>query len=162
MDSKASVTKIHKWMQRVPHWLCTVLCLGVILYLTLMPDPLGDEELPLFPGADKIAHGLMFFGLTLCMLFDAMRVHGWRPLSLPAISVISLIGMGAGIGIEYLQDVMDLGRGKEFWDMAADAFGATAAGALWILIGGSLTLTEDEIKDRERERLKGSSEIHEK
>lgn len=162
MDSKASVTKIHKWMHRVPHWLCTVLCLGVILYLTLMPDPLGDEELPLFPGADKIAHGLMFFGLTLCMLFDAMRVHGWSPLSLPAISVISLIGMGAGIGIEYLQEVMDLGRGKEFWDMAADAFGAIAAGALWILIGGSLTLTEDEIKDRERERLKGSSEIHEK
>lgn len=161
MDSKANATRLHKWMRKVPHWLCTVLCLMAILYLTLMPDPLGDEDLPLFPGADKIVHALMFFGLTLCMLFDAMRARGWRKLPLPAVSLISLVGMGVGIGIEYLQDAMGLGRGKEFLDMVADAFGAIAAGALWLLIGGSLTLTEDELKMRDG-NLKGSAEIHEK
>lgn len=149
-------------MRKVPRWLCTVVCLLAILYLTLMPDPFGDQDLPLFPGADKVVHGLMFFGLTLCMLFDEMRARGWRMLTLPVISLISIIGMGVGIGIEYLQDAMHLGRGKEFWDMVADAFGAIAAGTLWILISGTIALTDEEIHRHDEEQLKGSSEIHEK
>lgn len=162
MVTNAFPEKLHAWMKRVPRWLFTVVCLLVILYLTLMPDPLGDEELPLFPGADKIVHGLMFFGLTICMLFDEMRARGWKVLSLPVISLISLIGMGVGIGIEYLQEAMDLGRGKEFWDMVADAFGAISAGALWILFGGAITLTDEELHRISNSELRGTSEIHEK
>lgn len=161
MSQSNFAERLHKGMRKVPGWLCTTVCLAVILYLTLYPDPFGDEELPLFPGADKIVHGLMFFGLTLCMLFDYMRQRGWKMLSLPAISLISLIGMGIGIGIEYLQEAMDMGRGKGFWDMAADAFGAISAGALWILIGGSVKLTDEELHRGEKD-LKGSSEINEK
>lgn len=162
MTNTIFAERLHKWMRSVPRWLCTVVCLLAILYLTLVPDPLGDEDLPLFPGADKLVHGLMFFGLTLCMLFDDMRSRGWRMLSLPAISLISLIGMGIGIGIEYLQEAMDLGRGKEFWDMVADAFGAIAAGTLWILVGGTIRLTDEELHRDEQRDLKGSSEINEK
>ncbi|MDE6010877.1 MAG: hypothetical protein K2F87_05500 [Muribaculaceae bacterium] len=159
MQTKPFAERIHRIMRRVPRWILTAVCLGVILYLTLVPDPLGDEDLPWFPGADKLVHGIMFFGLTLCMLVDAMRSRGWRRLSLPVISLISIIGMSAGIGIEYLQDAMGLGRGKEFGDMVADAFGAIVAGVLWIFVGESVELTEEEHHQTD---LRGSSEIKEK
>lgn len=162
MTSNNFAERLHEFMRKVPHWLCSVLCLAVILYLTLVPDPLGEEELPLFPGADKMFHGLMFFGLTLCMLFDCMRTRGWRKLSLPIISLISLIGMGAGIGIEYIQEAMGIGRTKEFWDMVADAFGAIAAGTLWILTSGFITLTDKELREEKNPGFRGSSEIREK
>lgn len=125
-------------MSRVPHWLLTAVCLAAILYLTLVPDPLGDDSPSLFEGADKVAHGIMFFGLVLCALFDAQRARGWRAVPLPGVALATVLGMGAGIGIEYLQRAMDLGRGFEGADMAADAVGAVVAGALWTFIGGAL------------------------
>lgn len=140
----SKVEKIHRILRPVPHWLLTVVCLLAILYLTLVPDPLGDEEIPLFDGADKLVHGIMFFGLVLCALVDAQRVRGWRPLSLPLISLITLLGMGIGIGIEYLQFHMDLGRGMETADMIADAAGAVIAGTMWIFVGGILRMTDSE------------------
>ena len=130
--------KIHRLMHRVPHWLLTILCLAAILYLTLSPDPLGEEDLPLFEGADKLAHGLMFFSLVLCALFDAMRARGWRKVPLPGVALITLLGMGLGIGIEYLQQAMGLGRGFEIADMAADAVGAVIGGTVWIFFAGFL------------------------
>lgn len=158
------IERIHGWMRRVPRWIFTIVCMLAILYLTLMPDPLGEEKIPLFPGADKIAHALMFFGLTLCMLFDYMRSHGWKKPSLPRISLMSLIGMGIGIGIEYIQRWMALGRGFETADMVADAAGAIAAGMLWTLAGGVLQLTDAELQAlRDASgQMKGSSELREK
>ncbi len=134
-------------MRRVPRWLFTGICLAVILYLTLMPDPLGHNDAPLFPGADKVVHGIMFFGLTLCMLFDALRARGWRRLPLPLTALITLIGIGVGIAIEYIQLAMALGRGFEYPDMIADAFGACVAGALWTLFSDKISTISDDQND---------------
>lgn len=147
----AGVEKLHAAMRRVPHWILSVVCLAVILWLTLAPHPLGEEEIPLFPGADKIAHGLMFFALTLCLCFDALRRRGWRAPGLPLVSALTLAAMLTGIGIELVQPCF--GRGFEFWDMCADAFGAVVAGSLWVLIGGALGLT-----DGERRRMSEKNE----
>ena len=125
----------------------SVLCLSVILWLTLFPDPLGDTDIPLFPGADKLAHGLMFFGLTLCMLVDLKRKRGWKELQLPQISIVTLIGMLIGIGIEFLQPLV--GRSFEFLDMGADAFGAVLAGTLWTFADGALTI-DNEVRRRSK------------
>ncbi|MDE5653654.1 MAG: VanZ family protein [Muribaculaceae bacterium] len=123
-----------KWL---PTWLPTLLCVAAILWLTLAPHPLGDQKLPMFPGADKIAHALMFFVFTLCVLLDTLHMRRCRRLQLPIVALISFIGMGMGVGIEYLQAAMHMGRSFEFMDMAADAFGAILAGAVWILIDNS-------------------------
>lgn len=134
-EKKGLEARLRAVLAKVPHWLLTILCLAAILYLTLSPEPLGDEDISLFPGFDKLAHGIMFFGLTLCMEIDLTRLEGWRRLTLPQVSLLVVIGMGVGIGVEYLQKVMELGRALEFWDMAADGFGAVIAGALWMIVG---------------------------
>lgn len=140
-----AVEQFHTAMQKLPKWLLSIVCVAVILWLTLAPHPFGDEELPMFPGADKIVHGVMFFGLTLSLLFDTLRYKHWHHLSLPLIAAMSLASMGLGILIEVVQPLF--GRGFEYWDMGVDITGAILGGALWTLFGGGLELTE-------RERLK--------
>lgn len=145
-----------KWL---PGWLPTIVCFVLILYLTLMPEPLGDRDLMLFPGFDKVVHGIMFFGLTLCMLFDAMRSRDWKALSLPLISLIVFIGGAAGIIIEYLQKVMELGRGLELWDMMADVIGAVIAGTIWIFLQQGIAHADEELQKHKHDDLCGSSDL---
>ncbi len=142
-ENQTKIERMHVWMKRVPKWILSGVCLCVIFWLTLVPKPLGDETPLLFPGADKVVHGIMFFGLTVCLLFDSLRARGWRKLGLPLVSALTLASMLVGIGIEFLQP--SLGRGFEILDMASDAIGAVIGGALWILIGGTLGLTENEL-----------------
>lgn len=154
LKKDVNIERMHLILRRWPKWILTIVCLGVIFWLTLVPQPLGEEELPLFPGADKVAHILMFFCLALCLFFDTLRSRGWRPLHLPLVAGLTLIAMFIGIAIECVQPAV--GRGFEFMDMMADAFGAVLAGGLWVVVGGSLGIT-----DGERQRLKNGS-IHEK
>lgn len=121
-------------VEMVPKWLPTIVCSLLILWLTLAPHPVGDLDIPLFPGADKLVHALMFFGLTLCILFDTLHVKHCKSLSLPLVSLIVFIGMAAGTGIEILQASMGMGRSFEFIDIIADIFGAVVAGGLWAIL----------------------------
>lgn len=143
-ENHPAAERLHQVMRKVPKWILTIICLCAIFWLTLAPHPLGEETPMLFPGADKVVHGIMFFSLVICVLFDTLRSRGWHKLGLPLLSALTLAVMFLGIGIEFLQP--KLGRGFEIMDMAADAIGAVVGGALWILIGGTLGLTEDELK----------------
>ena len=154
-----SIERLHKRFSRVPHWLLAIVCLAAVFWLTLAPHPLGDAKVDFFFGIDKVAHAIMFMGLTLCFLFDTMRAKDWSALKLPVISLWSLISMLIGIFTEYMQATMNIGRSLEYPDMIADAFGAIAGGALWILIGGFFRLTDTEIKERKAESLHGTSDI---
>lgn len=138
-----TAARIHSFMKRVPEWALSIICFLIICWLTLVPHPVGDFDVMLFPGFDKVMHGVMFFGLTLSMLFDAMRQRQWKELSLPVISLIAFIGMGIGIGIEFLQEMMQAGRGREWLDMAADIIGAVVAASLWMVISGGLADKRD-------------------
>lgn len=121
-------------MEKVPHWVPTSVIAIIICWLTLAPRPLGEVEIPLFPGADKIIHGLMFGTLTFAFLFDICRHNGWRQVVLPLVSLVAL-GCGAfGIIIEFLQEWMGLGRGLEIYDMVADLTGAVAFGVIWLFV----------------------------
>lgn len=131
---KIDKERLAEVVEKVPAWLPTILCLLSIGWLTLAPHPLGDVSVPLFEGADKVVHILMFFGLTLCALFDTLHARKCRRLSLPVVALIALLCMGVGIGVEYLQAYMGDGRSFEFLDMVADAFGAILASALWIIL----------------------------
>lgn len=112
-------------VRRLPPWILTAVCGAAILWLTLVPRPLPDSDIPLFPGADKVAHAIMFGALALCIETDrCRRGHRWHPptagLWLTAAAISSL----TGIAIEWAQRAMDLGRSFETADMAADAAGA--------------------------------------
>lgn len=112
-----------RWL---PAYVPSVIVLLLVLYLTLFPKPLGDEEISLFEGADKVVHFIMFGGLTGTFIFDRWRID--RPLSLKNALITALVTAMLGALIEYLQWAMQLGRaGNDLHDAIANTLGAFAA-----------------------------------
>lgn len=127
------MAKIHHRLSRIPAWLFTILTLTLIFWLTLSPRPFGDEEIPLFPGADKIAHALMFGFLTAMMLLDHQRKRSWRRSPARHAAIAAAVSAVIGIGIEFAQKWMNQGRGFEVADMAADTLGASLVAFIWLV-----------------------------
>lgn len=114
-----------KYLRWIPPYQLTIAVGIVILYLTLLPKPFGEEDLPLFPGADKLAHCCMFGGLALTYIFERKRDR--RPLSLKGALITASAATLFGIAVEFIQDAMNLGRCGDMADALADAVGAFAA-----------------------------------
>ena len=125
--------KARRIIEKLPSWLLTAVTVAAILWLTLVPRPLGDMKPELFPGADKVVHAIMFGGLALMILTDCSRSRGGHRLSVLSVIMAASISTLFGIVIELLQREMDLGRSYDFYDMLADAAGAVAAALLWYL-----------------------------
>ena len=116
--------RVRKALAYLPGWLFSFIILIAILWLTLAPKPLGEKPPPFFPGADKIAHGIMFGGFVVVMLLDWQRKHHWRPVKLPGVLLCAAISSLLGVIVEFAQSYMNLGRSFEFDDMIADTAGA--------------------------------------
>ena len=117
----------------LPSWLLTAITLGVILWLTLASKPLGDEPPSLFPGADKVAHGIMFGGLTWMMMLDNQRKNEWKPVSVTFGIISALSSSAIGVIVEFAQLGMQNGRGFEYADMISDAIGAFLFMGIWLM-----------------------------
>ncbi len=124
----------HTILSRLPAWLLTAATLALIFWLTLSPKPFGDEDLPLFPGADKIAHTLMFGFLTAMILLDHQRCRDWRRSTSRQAVTAAVISSLIGIVIEFIQKWMNQGRGLEIADMASDVIGASLVATLWLML----------------------------
>lgn len=124
--------KPHQLLTSAPAWIFTILILGAILWLTLAPKPLGDEDIPLFPGADKIAHALMFGALTGAVLLDWQRKRGWRKVPVGGVWLTAAGASAVGVAVEFAQRSMHLGRGFEITDMIADGAGAALCALAWL------------------------------
>lgn len=111
-----------RFSDKIPAFLPTILVAIAIGYLTLWPDPLGDNPPRLFPHADKVVHALMFGGLAAAIVFDRCRRRASANRSTALSS--ALISLAAGIVVELLQATMDLGRSADWLDVVADAVGA--------------------------------------
>lgn len=133
LSNFVGMERIRRIFSNIPSGLFTYLTLGIILWLTLAPKPLGDEPPKLFPGADKIVHALMFGFFAAMMMLDWQRQHQWKRISPQVGLFISSISAFSGIIIEFLQDWMDLGRGFEYLDILADVTGAFLFGTLWLI-----------------------------
>ncbi len=105
-----------------------MLVVAVILYATLFPHPLGEEEIPAFPGADKLVHAIMFGGMTGALIFDYMRSRKASAIKTGIIIAFVVSSIVTGGIIELLQGAMNCGRSADWLDLAADAFGAVVAG----------------------------------
>ncbi|NJC41279.1 VanZ family protein [Brevundimonas alba] len=70
---------------------------------------------------DKANHALAFIVLT------ALAGRGWPVLSRAALFLIMLV---AGIGIELVQGLPQIGRDADVWDVVADAVGILVGLAL--------------------------------
>lgn len=103
---------------------------AAILWLTLAPHPIGDQQVTLFPGADKLVHGLMFLTLELIILWER---HTLRQTSKAGIWLTALCVAIFGAATEVAQNLMQEGRSFEWLDMAADTTGAFAGSLLFSL-----------------------------
>lgn len=107
----------------IPLYQPTVIVIALIMYLTLLPRPLGEEDYFLFPHADKVVHFLMFGGLTGTVIYDRWR-FGF-PLNWSGALITAIAAALLGVGVELLQTTMGLGRsGNDIADMSANALGA--------------------------------------
>lgn len=106
----------------------SMLVLAVILYATLNSDPVGADEVMLFPHADKLIHAIMMGGLVGAMAFDCQRRDRSRRVLTPRF-MWTLFGIVAVFGLcdELLQAAIDNGRGCEAADFVADLVGEVVA-----------------------------------
>lgn len=119
---------------KLPQGVFAAVVTAAILWLTLAPDPLPDNELPLIPGLDKVAHACMFGGFYFAIVFEWVTRHRsrqqkpitWVPgLTTTLAAAIMAIAFG-GI-IELVQGAMAMGRGCDFTDFIADIAGVMLA-----------------------------------
>ncbi len=104
-----------------------LVCMGIIFFFSHQP---GDSlALPLFPGADKVAHALAYGVLSWTVIFSFSPALRRRRPGL-ALALAILVPVVFGISDEYHQSFI-AGRNPEFLDLAADAAGALAVSLFW-------------------------------
>ena len=120
--------------KKYPHFLLSGLVTLGVFYFTLMPRPLCGLRVPLFVGADKVIHFIMFFAVAASYYFDIVRKKAVsdKPRLLGWIFVLSTVFGGL---IELAQNGMNMGRSGDWFDLIADAGGALYGCVVaWLLI----------------------------
>ncbi|MCM1349193.1 MAG: hypothetical protein NC338_07250 [Firmicutes bacterium] len=115
-----SYQNLLRCINAIPVGCASALIFSLILVLTLMPA--SDVPPVHIPHIDKAVHAIMFGALTVVLVFDSARYRG--RVTRGVMLVCALISTLIGGGIELAQDGMGLGRGGDWADLAADAFGA--------------------------------------
>lgn len=111
-------------LYNLPPYTFSIIILSVILYLTLDPDPLPDNEFRLFPGADKLIHAIMFAAMAGAIALDRWRRGEVKAVSCNSLALYALIASAMGGVIEFMQRAMDVGRSADVWDFVGDTIGA--------------------------------------
>ncbi|TFU94683.1 hypothetical protein E4T81_02155 [Barnesiella sp. WM24] len=128
--------KTKQIIKRLPPFTLSIIVTLAVLYLTLVPKPLPDNDIEWFEGADKVVHAIMMLGVTGCLGIDYLRRYGKRETNAPAMLIIVFVlstGVFGGL-IEVAQGWMNLGRGEDLNDFIADCIGALAGGFLSLVL----------------------------
>ncbi len=104
-----------------------LLVMAAIFFLSAIPG--GRVQLPLFPGADKIAHAVVYGLLALTVLF-AFSLEWRRRWPLRSLVLTVFFSLLYGISDELHQAFVP-GRSPDFFDLAADGCGALLFSGLW-------------------------------
>lgn len=112
-----------KILDRIPRFLTSAVVTAGVLYLTLAPRPFGSVRIPLFEGADKVVHFMMFFAMAFAYHFDFRR--GKKPVDEARLMGWIFVSLSAFGGlIELAQWKMRMGRSSDWYDLLADIAGA--------------------------------------
>lgn len=112
-----------KILDRIPRFLTSAVVTAGVLYLTLAPRPFGSVRIPLFEGADKVVHFMMFFAMAFAYHFDFRR--GKKPVDEARLMGWIFVSLSAFGGlIELAQRKMRMGRSGDWYDLLADIAGA--------------------------------------
>lgn len=112
-----------KILDRIPRFLTSAVVTAGVLYLTLAPRPFGSVRIPLFEGADKVVHFMMFLAMAFAYHFDFRR--GKKPVEEARLMGWIFVSLSAFGGlIELAQWKMRMGRSGDWYDLLADIAGA--------------------------------------
>ena len=112
-----------KILDRIPRFLTSAVVTAGVLYLTLAPRPFGSVRIPLFEGADKVVHFMMFFAMAFAYHFDFRR--GKKPVDEARLMGWIFVSLSAFGGlIEWARRKMRMGRSGDWYDLLADIAGA--------------------------------------
>lgn len=112
-----------KILDRIPRFLTSAVVTAGVLYLTLAPRPFGSVRIPLFEGADKVVHFMMFLVMAFAYHFDFRR--GKKPVDEARLMGWIFVSLSAFGGlIELAQWKMRMGRSGDWYDLLADIAGA--------------------------------------
>lgn len=112
-----------KILDRIPRFLTSAVVTAGVLYLTLAPRPFGSVRIPLFEGADKVVHFMMFLAMAFAYYFDFRR--GKKPVDEARLMGWIFVSLSAFGGlIELAQWKMRMGRSGDWYDLLADIAGA--------------------------------------
>lgn len=131
-----------KILDRIPRFLTSAVVTAGVLYLTLAPRPFGSVRIPLFEGADKVVHFMMFFAMAFAYHFDFRR--GKKPVDEARLMGWIFVSLSAFGGlIELAQWKMRMGRSGDWYDLLADI-----AGAVYGIILAWLISAKNKLDDR--------------
>lgn len=112
-----------KILDKIPRFLTSAVVTAGVLYLTLAPRPFGSVRIPLFEGADKVVHFMMFLAMAFAYHFDFRR--GKKPVDEARLMGWIFVSLSAFGGlIELAQWKMRIGRSGDWYDLLADIAGA--------------------------------------
>lgn len=107
---------------------CSLLCVVAILWLCLCRPP--HVSMGGVSGLDKVAHCMMFFGLSSLILWEYKKRHARENLRL-LLLIAFAAPLAFGALIEVLQGTLTDYRSADLFDFLADAFGVLLA---WLLV----------------------------
>lgn len=112
-----------RFLMRAPAWTYTIIVTGVIIYLTLFPHPLPDNDIRWWEHSDKLVHALMFGGFVGAFTYDSIRNNGMQLLPVRKVLIIGIVATLFGGAIEVIQEMMKIGRTGDLYDLLADFVG---------------------------------------
>ena len=109
----------------------SALMILLVAYLSLDPDPLGEQKLQLFAGADKVAHFLLYLFTACVFIFDYAKFKLPHHTKLNHELLFMCCAMLLGLLMEIGQLALSNGRVYDNVDLVANCLGA-AAGFGWM------------------------------
>lgn len=115
---------MNKAFKVIPVGITSAIVVAGIAYFSLWPDPMNGMRLHLFPHSDKVFHGLMYFTATIAFLIDYATHRLPHHTKFNHECALTATAMIIGLIMEILQLAMQVGRGYDNMDIAANCTGA--------------------------------------
>lgn len=129
------MTTIKKLIHIIPAGVPSVLAIGLDAYLSLASTPV-PSSIPMFEGADKVVHFIMYMAITLVFTYDYAKYKFPHHTKLNMEFMLMTISMLLGLIMESLQLSLTVDRCFEFLDIIANVSGAAAGfllQRLWLM-----------------------------
>lgn len=120
---------IFKYLKRYP---LSLLTLGAIVYLSLF-KPSDDVSLSLFAHMDKLAHFVMYAGLSTIIWFEFFRSHSGIKSIKAFIAMFLIPALFSGL-MEYLQSELTTYRAGDAMDLLFNVLGIIFANIVCVTL----------------------------